>query len=870
MRLSIIGEAPGTNEVEQGRPFVGASGRLLWQDAAKYGIDRAHCLVANVCQVQPPSNHIEAFSWSGIEIQSGLRQLAADLEQFKPNLCLLLGNTPLYAFSMERGISNWRGSLFNGVLNGKSYKCLASLHPAAILREYSGRVLLDFDLRRAAAESKFAVLSLPERDLRIGLTPQEQLDALNDILVRKPTISLDLEGYWNNLTCISVAESPTKCFLVNFHNHLDEATEGQLWRKLAAVCKDPNIPKILQNALYELFVLQYGHSIPLRGIVDDTMLAWWELYCELPKRLGTQASILTGEPFWKDEREDESKEVRDLYCCKDSAVTYEIRNAIRAHPSMTGRVLDHYRFNLALLEPITYMECRGIAYDKEKAQNKIKTITHSTSRLQWALDSIAGYKHPTNIASWVDISRDTLCYKRESSYVNLATDVVPHAKTTSLAEAVQASEVLSHAQLSVADIGQLATLTSHGLNVESKKQLADFLYRDLGLPVQYKKEHGRRTDKETTDVLALLELYRKTSDPTLKLILQIRALRTRCDALAARTDSDGRIRCGYNVVGTETGRLTCYESPTGSGFNLQTATKKDRDLFLPDPGYWMFECDLSGADGWTVAAHCASCGDPTMLDDLKAGVKVANNIALAHRHGGQILKWSRDQLRSTASEIDPKGWLYFASKRVQHGSCYGMGAKTMSDQILKDSYKLLGEPVFVPESTCTELQRLFFTRYPGVMLWHARLKSQLLERGYLISASGHRRTFFGRKREQSGKVNYDTFKDMCADEPQNNTTYATNLALYKLWTDPDNRTYPTAIESDRKPDEHDHCVLRIQPLHQVHDALIGQFRKEDTEWAIGRIRGYFSNVLRIAGCDVTIPFEGAYGESWGNLKTGKI
>ena len=117
----------------------------------------------------------------------------------------------------------------------------------------------------------------------------------------------------------------------------------------------------------------------------------------------------------------------------------------------------------------------------------------------------------------------------------------------------------------------------------------------------------------------------------------------------------------------------------------------------------MFECDLSGADGWTVAAHCAACGDPTMLNDLRAGVKIANNIALAHMHGGKVLQWSREALRQAASEVDKSGWLYFASKRVQHGSNYGMGGKTMSDQILKDSYKLFGEPVFVAESNVLAL-----------------------------------------------------------------------------------------------------------------------------------------------------------------------
>ncbi len=85
-------------------------------------------------------------------------------------------------------------------------------------------------------------------------------------------------------------------------------------------------------------------------------------------------------------------------------------------------------------------------------------------------------------------------------------------------------------------------------------------------------------------------------------------------------DPDGRVRCSYNVVGTDTGRLSCQGSPTGSGMNLQTVTKKLRHLFLADPGYHFFQCDLAGADGWTVAAECASLGDPTMLNDYLAGI----------------------------------------------------------------------------------------------------------------------------------------------------------------------------------------------------------------------------------------------------------
>lgn len=858
-RIAFIGEAPGAEEDACGKPFSGTSGRLLWGVASRYGIVRDACFVGNVCQIRPPGNHIEVFSWTGDEIQSGLAQLWTDLAKFRPNLCVLLGNTPLRAFTGEQGITSWRGSLIKGSQFG--YKCLASLHPAAILREYSGMPLFNFDMRRARQEGESPDLRLPERVFETDLSVDEQLAKLDWHITNKAEASIDLEGYWNNMTCISVCDTPYSGFLIKFHNYLSEYDEGRLWRKLAQLLGDKSVPKTLQNACYELFVLGYGHRIPIRGISDDTMLAHWELYCEMPKNLGLQASIYTKEPYWKDQRTDVDMHTRDVYCCKDSAVTMEIRNVLRKQ--LTPAQLTHYQFNLDLLDPVAYMEQKGILYDKVKAAKKLADCQRKIARLQHALNLIAGVKIPTTVAGWVEQCRDALCFKKSSAFVNLVADIVPHSKVTCLHLSTRVTELLSQ-DLTLDAHGELSMLTDLALNVESKLQLADFLYRQLNLPIQYKKEKGRLTTKETTDVLALLNLYKKTNDPTLKLVLTIRALRTRVGTLESATDPDGRIRCGYNLVGTETGRLTCYESPTGSGFNLQTVTKKDRDLFLPDAGYWFFQCDLSGADGWTVAAHCHSCGDSTMLDDLQAKLKIAKNIALLYLHGTQVLTWTRDKLREAGLEIDPDGWLYFASKRVFHGSDYGMRGNTMSDQILKDSYKLFGEPIMVEPSVCDRLQSLFFARYPGVLRWHAKCTNVLKAKGSLTSANGHTRVFFGRRDDHA------TFKQFLADEPQNNTTYATNLALHKLWSDPNNRVNSETPEDGGPAIELFRPRRRIQPLHQVHDALIGQFRKEDTEWACGKIRSYFANTLTIAGIPIVIPFEGAYGESWGNLKQGVI
>jgi len=185
-----------------------------------------------------------------------------------------------------------------------------------------------------------------------------------------------------------------------------------------------------------------------------------------------------------------------------------------------------------------------------------------------------------------------------------------------------------------------------------------------------------------------------------------------------------------------------------------------------------------------------------------------------------------------------------------------MTGQTMSSQILKDSFKMYGDPIYVSPSDCDHLQRLYFLRYPGVLAWHKKLKNQLIERGSLTSASGHKRIFFGRKKDQAGRVNHDTFKEMCAEEPQANTAYATNLALLAMWNDPENQ----------RPGGRLVCT----PVHTVHDALIFHFPKTEVPWVKTKIKQWFNNPLTIAGHTLTIPFEGGYGPSWGNLKEGEL
>jgi len=210
------------------------------------------------------------------------------LDAFKPNLVLLLGDEPLKAAKnntvyadlsddelpstkddyddedktplRKTPIDKWRGSLFLGY--GGRFKCLATYNPRDIFKNY-GETIYPFglDLQRARKEATTQLLSLPERTLQVELSPEETLARLDDLLLTKPKVACDIEGYIDTMSCISFATSPSNAFIVITAGNYWGSLEPLMWKKLAQVLEDPLIPKILQNCLYDLFVLQWSYNI---------------------------------------------------------------------------------------------------------------------------------------------------------------------------------------------------------------------------------------------------------------------------------------------------------------------------------------------------------------------------------------------------------------------------------------------------------------------------------------------------------------------------------------------------------------------------------------------------------------------------------
>jgi DNA polymerase len=126
-RLLIVGEAPGANEDEAGRPFVGRGGQLLDGLMADVGIARADVSVLNVLKCRPPSNRTP----SRIEAARCTGWLDRQIELLDPYLVLTLGRTALtWAISAKVTLDAVRGV----VHDWRGRKLVVSYHPSAAMR----------------------------------------------------------------------------------------------------------------------------------------------------------------------------------------------------------------------------------------------------------------------------------------------------------------------------------------------------------------------------------------------------------------------------------------------------------------------------------------------------------------------------------------------------------------------------------------------------------------------------------------------------------------------------------------------------------------------------------------------------------------
>ena len=130
-RLMFVGEAPGYHEDQQGRPFVGAAGKLLEELLGAIGLTREQVFIANVLKSRPPNNRDPQPG----EIEACQPYLWRQIALIKPRVICTLGNfaTKLLSGDPVTGITKVHGRPQRHELGGHVATLFPIFHPAAAL-----------------------------------------------------------------------------------------------------------------------------------------------------------------------------------------------------------------------------------------------------------------------------------------------------------------------------------------------------------------------------------------------------------------------------------------------------------------------------------------------------------------------------------------------------------------------------------------------------------------------------------------------------------------------------------------------------------------------------------------------------------------
>lgn len=559
-QLMIVGEAPGFHEVQQGKPFVGPSGQVLNEILASAGIRRDEVYITNVIKERLSGrDSYEKQRDIDRKIPFHLPILQNEIKVISPNCILALGGVALKYTTGKSGITKWRGSILPSI-DGFP-KVVPSLHPAVLFKRTEGskdesigagpwrqKVIIEFDVQRAVAQSRFKDIKLPQRTLHVC---HNSLDLYRFIARNRhnKTLVIDIETYKEMPLCIGLAFEPHEAVSVPLLELMTpENLTGipmhelkELWRMVDGLLSDKSIGKIGHNVKFDQRILErFGFRV--YPVVSDTMLMFHTLYPELPKKLQFVSSIYTEEPYYKDEGREFNPKKDDisrlyLYNAKDAAVTIECQLAML--PDLRDAGLEEVYHNkvMPLHDFYLRLERRGLIKDKKRCEELKEKYHKLDENNDQAIAGLVG--HELNVNSWKQVAwtlfEELKCPRRK-------------------------------------DVGE-ETLLALKVNVirdEKRKEIID------------KVLEGRKIKKT-------ISVY-----------------------LNAKEDSDGRIRTTYNVAGTETFRTSTSKlkppvRAESSGIAFQTLTKHGsagadiRSMFVSGDGFVFIEPDLSQAEARVVA-----------------------------------------------------------------------------------------------------------------------------------------------------------------------------------------------------------------------------------------------------------------------------
>jgi DNA polymerase-1 len=535
----IVGESPGKQEVRNGVPFIGPSGKLLWNTFLQGESIDAFVTNAIACSPTDREGEKDRSKLKSAAISCHDR-LIAEVSAYPRKLILALGNSAVWSLTnnYETKITQIRGKLIPSPL--AEYGILPAIHPAAILRGTGNFRQFKEDLLYAEELMRTGRIRTPKQATKfVCETPEHVTNVVEHLKSQPETIAADTETSGFNprtgqILAIGFCARPEETFII----------PGR-WNDLCRPLLESDRQFIWHNGKFDV---QWQRARGIQARTDhDTMLMSYALdESTACHSLEDVAGDVLGAPDYKYMVKDYLKKKTDTYenvpwpiLCEylslDLTNTKQIADVY--WPRIQGDPHLHKLYTRVLIpasEMLTQVEMEGIDVDME--------YLHQVG------DKYIG---------------DFRAYLRDGDI---------------------------HGGLVGEAMKRFWEVSGTRINPNSPNKVAHLLFDVLKLQAR----HGRSTRKEILQklidnpVVAALLNYRKVA----------KAFSTYVVSVYDKVDVDGRIHAVFLLHGTRTGRLSSRK-PNLQNIPRDPTI---RGIFVSPDGYIFIELDLNQAELRSLAS----------------------------------------------------------------------------------------------------------------------------------------------------------------------------------------------------------------------------------------------------------------------------
>lgn len=670
----------------------------------------------------------------------GVDALNRDIDLIKPKIVVVFDNETLYALTGKWGIKSWRSSILEYTTpSGHACIVMATYSPNYVQAVWKERSVVVNDFRKILSISLLD--NLPKiPDYKFIVRPSFGVAAATlQMLLKKvsagPTkLSVDIETRGGHTACTGIAWSTTEAICIP---HIVVESKLHYWLVEEEAFLMHLMYRLLTHPNAEVigqnFIYDaqyfYRHFHFIPRLKRDTMIAQHSMFSNQSKGLDFLASIHCDHHIYW---KDESKNW-DAKVGEDQLWTYNCKDCV-------------------------------ITYEVDDSQ-------------QSAIDKFT---------DWPEL-RAVHDFQQSLFYPVLSTMIRGLRVDNSSKSALSDKLAIAIAERNT----ELEHIIGYPINIRSPKQMQDLFYRQLNqTPIK------KRGGSITTDDQALTKLG--TREPLLlpitKRISDLRSLNVfRSTFLEAPVDIDDRMRCSFNIAGTDTYRFSSSENAFGSGMNLQNVPSGDsdlpniRELFLADEEMEFFDIDLDSAD-LRIVVWESDCIEMKAM--FAAGLKPYVEVAKEYYRDPSINKHHPS---------------YKLFKALCHGTNYLGTPSGLSGRIGLVTHEV------------ERIQKWYYSKFPEIKIWQDDIIRQVNTRRFIQNVFGYRLYFFDR-------IEGTIYNQAVAWIPQSTVACLINRGYHNIHTN--------------EPE--------VEVLLQVHDSLAGQYPLRQA--AIHR-----SNIL--SHCAVELPYQ---------------